>query len=229
MRIGTALIVSFGLTLSVSVAQAATNQPKSDIVVEPSAALPDPTQEASQDMFLHFDGAGIPYLYLEQQQGERLIIVDVSDPARLKVVASVATGVHKPYDFAGAIEDIYQQILFRDGSGGALLSLQSAKAPKIIHIQSSLAVPIHPLGHSGYLAEVTDPMSEPASPPGQTYQVMDAPTASQPLASFTDVTRIIRRPDTGTVFLLGKHGLIVIRCLTSEQRHVAEEAVLRHN
>jgi len=61
--------LALGLTLSAS-----TRDSKADILVVPPSALPESAQQASQDLLLHYNGSGTPYLYLEQQQGARLTI-----------------------------------------------------------------------------------------------------------------------------------------------------------
>lgn len=229
MKFTTTLILSLGLTLSVPLAQAITRQSKTDILVEPSSELPELAQQASQDLLLHFDGAGTPYLYLEQQQGARLVVLNVDDPAHLKVVASVATGINRPYNFVRAIDDMMEQIQFRDGSGSALLNLRAPKSPQILNVKHTFALPVRSLGDSGYLAVNTDSSPLSSNVAGRDYQVFATATASRPLYTVAGVTQIVDRPDTGTVFLLGRQGLTVIRCLSTEQQYAAEQAVLDHN
>ncbi len=176
--------------------------------------------------FFRFDGAGTPYLYVEQQQGARLVVFNVDDLAHVKVVASVATGVSQPFDFVQAINDTLEQIRFRDGSGSALLNLQKAKSPQIVNVEPTVAVPVEALGNSGYLFVMTNPTQLPALIASRDYRVTDN---GRPLQTIAGVTQIAERPDTGTVFLLSAQGITVIRNLSTEQQYAAEEAVLDHN
>ncbi len=229
MKIATTLVVSAGLMFSVSLAQAASHQSKTDILVEPSTTLPELAQQKSEDILLHFDGAGTPYLYVEQQQGAQLVVLNVNDPAHVKVVASVTTGVSRPYDFVQAMGDTLEQIRFRDGSGSALLNMRKAKAPQVVNVENSVAEPVKPLGNSSYLVVMTNFTQQQAVPAGRDYRVLEFGTPAHPVVTIAGVTRIAERSDTGTIFLLGTQGLTVIRNLGAEQQYAAEEAVLDHN
>jgi hypothetical protein len=229
MKIATTLILSTGLMFGLPLAQASTHRVKTDIVVAPLATTSELAQQPSEDMLLRADGSGTPYLYLEQQQGARLVVLNVDDLAHVKVVASVETGVNRPFDFVQPISDTLEQIRFRDGSGSALLNLQKAKSPQIVNAEHTVVEPAEALGNSGYLLAVTDSSLRPARIASRDYQVVDFGTRAHPLETIAGVTRIAERSDTGTVFLLGAQGITVIRNLSTEQQYAAEEAVLDHN
>ena len=229
MKIATTLILSAGLMFGVPLAQASTHRAKTDIVVAPLATTSELVQQPSEDILLRVDGAGTPYLYLEQQQGARLVILNIDDLAHVKVVASIATGVSRPYDFVQPISDTLEQIRFRDGSGSALLNLQKAKSPQIVNIESTVAVPVKALGNSGYLLAVTELTQQPARIASRDYQVVDLGTRVHPLETIAGVTRIAERSDTGTVFLLSSKGVTVIRNLDTERQYAAEQAYLEGN
>jgi len=226
MKIATTLILSAGLMIGMPLAQAATHQAKTNIVVAPLATASELAQQPSEDILLHVNGAGEPYLYVEQQEGARLVVLNVDDLAHVRVVASVATGLSRPFDFVQPISDTLEQIRFRDGSGSALVNLQRAKSPQIVNVEPTLAVPVEALGNSGYLFVITNPTQLPASIASRNYRVTDN---GRPLQTIAGVTRIAERADTGTVFLLGVQGITVIRSLSTEQQYTAEEAVLDHN
>src|ERR1700730_8597429 len=59
-----------------------------DLVVMEARDLPELAQIPGHSLFLHSDNAGNTYLYVEQQQGARLSVFDVTDPARIKLVVS---------------------------------------------------------------------------------------------------------------------------------------------
>ncbi len=226
MKIATTLVFGAGLMIGMPLAQAKTHQAKTDIVVAPLSTTSEQAQQPSEDILLHFNGAGTSYLYVEQQEGARLVVLNVDDLTHVKVVASVATGVNRPFDFVQPISDTLEQIRFRDGSGSALVNLQKAKSPQIVNVEPTVAVPVKALGNSGYLFVIANPTRLPASITSRNYRVTDN---GRPLQTVAGVTRIAERDDTGTVFLLGAQGITVIRNLSTEQQYAAEEAVLDHN
>ena len=229
MKIATVLILSAGLMFGLPLAQASTHRVKTDIVVAPLATTSELVQQPSEDILLRVDGAGTPYLYVEQHQGARLVVLNVDDLAHVKVVASVATEVNRPFDFVQPISDTLEQIRFRDGSGSAVLNLQKAKSPQIENVAHTVAEPVEALGNSGYLLAVTELTQQPARIVGRDYQVFGFGTRAHPVETIASVTRIAERSDTGTVFLLGAQDITVIRNLNTEQQYAAEEAVLDHN
>src|ERR1700712_6026226 len=99
-----------------------------NLAVQPLAATKD-----AQDILLHADDNGSTYLYVEQQQGALLSVYDVTDPAHMKLDASVETGARGSYDFVSGIGNS-ELVAFRDGSGSAVLDLHKAKAPKLAMI-----------------------------------------------------------------------------------------------
>ena len=224
----TAIVLTAALAFGLPMANASTRNTKTDIRIVPSSALPEMAQQASQDLLLHYGGTGIPYLYLEQNEGARLAVFDVSEPAHIRLAASVNSGVAKAYDFIQPVGSAFELIWFRDGSGGALLNLQKAKAPRIENLDRSAIQPIEMLGDSGYLAIALKTAVLPTDLQNQDVQVIDSATGSQ-LATVAGVTRTAELSDTGTVFLLGSHGLTVVRRLDAEQQHDVQEMINSHN
>lgn len=225
----TVIVLTTVLVFGLPLANASTRNSKTDIRVVPSSAIPEMAQQPSQDLLLHSSNAGIPYLYLEQKQGAQLTIFDVSDPAHIRLVTSVDTGVTKTYDFIQSITSTLELIRFRDGSGGALLNLQKAKAPRFENIERSLAEPVEMLGDSGYLAVSVQTKLRPADVQGQDVQVVDTTDGSHLVATVEGVTRTAELSDTGTTFLLGSQGLTVVRRLSAEEQHATEDMAASHN
>jgi hypothetical protein len=223
-----AIVLTATLAFGLPMANASTRNAKTDIRVVPSSALPEMAQQASQDLLLHDSGTGTPYLYLEQKQGARLAVFDVSEPAHIRLAASVDTGVAKSYDFVQPVTSTLELIRFRDGSGSALLNLQKAKAPRIENLDRSAIQPIEMLGDSGYLAVALQAKVLPADLQNQDVQVIDSVRGSL-LATVEGVTRTEQLSETGTVFLLGSHGLTVVRRLDVEQQHDIDEMIESHN
>ncbi len=209
------LVLSASLIVGVPLAQAATHRQQSNILVEPPAALPEPTQLASQGMLLYSNHFTHAWLYLEQEHGALMSVIDVSEPSRIRLVASVRTGVEKPYDLIQAAHKHYAIARFRDGSGEMLLNLSHPRAPRLTAIP---AMPYSP-------ADLDIPPEYPGielravarSDDGQDLQIIEPGTAQRLIATATHVTRQAFRPETGTLFLLGDRGLTVVRNLNTEQ------------
>ena len=106
---------------------------KANLVVQPLPATAD-----AQDLMLHADDNGSTFLYVEQQQGAKLAVYDVTDPAHMKLDASVETGARSSYDFVRAIGDS-ELVAFRDGSGSAVIDLRKAKATTLTRIEGTPA------------------------------------------------------------------------------------------
>lgn len=223
-----AIILTAALTFGLPLANASTRNSKTDIRVVLPSALPELAQQASQDLLLHYSGAGTPYLYLEQKQGAQLTVFDVSEPAHIRLAASVDTGLTKTYDFIQPVNSTLELIRFRDGSGTALLNLRNAKAPHIEN-ERPATEPIEMLGDSGYLAAPVSTGMLPANVKAENLQVIDTADGLQLVATIACVTRTAELSDTGTVFLLGSSGLTVVRRLSAEQQHAIEEMIESHN
>ena len=223
----TAMVMAVALACGVPRANALTRNANPDIRVVPPSALPDVAQQQSNDLLLHECGNGTMYLYLEQEQGARLVVLNVTDPANIRLAASVDTGLTKTWDFVRPVSNTLELIQFRDGSGSALLDLRNAKSPRVGNIQSSVAEPIRMLGSSAYLAVALRP--QPVEPRAHDVQVVDTSSTTDLLATVAGVTRMVERSETGTIFLLGSGGLTVIRRLDVEQRHAMEELMKSHN
>src|SRR5271154_6019604 len=152
---------------------------KTNLVVQPLAATND-----AQDLLLHADNNGSTYLYVEQQQGAVLSVFDATDPARIKLNASVETGAHSSYDFVSAIGNS-ELVAFRDGSGSAVIDLRKAKAPRFERIEGQVANPTELLGTTGYLAsssQAAAPLATVAAQP-RSVQIVETATATPRLVN----------------------------------------------
>ena len=76
--------------------------------------LPEQAQAPGNSLFLHSDNAGSTYLYIEQQQGGRLSVFDVTDPARIKLVVSTPLAAEGAFDFVRPLGDYAELAYFRD-------------------------------------------------------------------------------------------------------------------
>ncbi len=98
------------------------------IVVQP-AALPELARQPGQAMFLYDSDDGRTLLYVEQRQGVRLAIFDVTNPASIKSVGAVQLDAPGPFDFVSSFGSRAEIVRFREDKGDAVLDLGKADAP----------------------------------------------------------------------------------------------------
>lgn len=214
-RVGTIMLAAiFAATVTV---QANAQTHSKSIVVESPSDLPEMAQRSSEAMYLHDTGAGQTVLYLEQDQGRSLAILDVSDLGAIRALRQVSIGARSPYDFVRALSDAVL-IHYRDQSGFAIISFKRYKQPVLVEVPQ-LQHPAHPeaLGHDGLLlASTTRPSAQVEDPQ---YEVFDVSNPSKPvvLATVAGVKQRLDRTATCTVFLLSTTGFTVIRRPNVEQ------------
>jgi hypothetical protein len=193
------------------------------IVVQPKD-LPEQAQMPGNSFFLYSDDHGSTYLYVEQQQGARLTVFDVTDPGKIKVVASAAMTGPGAFDFVRPIDGHGELVRFRDNKSVAVLDLHKVKAPSL-HMINELAEggATESLGESGFLM-VNEPYNYVRATP-RDYQVVDISTPTDPtlLATVAQVKHKVVNDETGTTFLLGSEGLTVIRRVSVENDYKSEQ------
>src|ERR1700752_4103236 len=126
LALGLVVTASF---LSTSSAEAEIHSRSKQLVVMEAPDLPEQAQTPGNSLFLHSDGAGSTYLYIEQQRGARLSVFDVTDPARIKLVVSTPLGAEGAFDFVRPLGNNAELVYFRDGQKEAVLDLQKVKRP----------------------------------------------------------------------------------------------------
>jgi hypothetical protein len=171
------------------------------VVVRPSE-LPAASREYSEAMMLHETVGGRMFLYIEQEQGTKLTVLDVTNPAKIKAEKPVALNVPGPFDFVGSAGSRNELIRFRGTGQEAVLDLRRAKVPSI-DVLPELTV----TGHLMTLGEDSAVMS-----PAQ-YQIVDTAGATphQHVADVIGVKQEINDNQTGTTYLLAEEGLFVVR------------------
>src|SRR6201999_833306 len=110
--------------LATSPAQAEIHQKSNDVVVMEPRDLPEQAQMPGNSLFLHSDNAGRTYLYVEQQQGARLSVFDVTDPARIKLVVSTPLAAEGAFDFIRPLGYDAELVYYRDSQREAVLDLR---------------------------------------------------------------------------------------------------------
>lgn len=207
---------------TVSVQASARTHQKSIVVKSPSD-LPEMAQRRSEAMYLHETGSGRTVLYLEQDQGRTLGILDVTDPGTIRAIARVSIPAASPYDFVETLHDSAVLIRYRDHSGFAVVNFKKFKSP-VLTAAPQLRYPAsaEPLGHVGLLLISTNRSTAQAENPA--YQLFDVSDPSRPavLANVEGVRQRLERRETGTTFLLAESGLTVIRRPNVEEEYRIE-------
>jgi hypothetical protein len=216
-------------TVLTSTANAEIHSRSKDLVVMEGHDLPEQAQIPGNSLFLHSDDAGSTYLYVEQQQGARLSVFDVTDPARIKLVVSEPLAAEGAFDFVRPLGNNAELVYFRNGQKEAVLDLRKAAAPvfRVIPIVTDLGV-AEPLGESGLL--VTSQAHPYVPAVARDYQVIDiARSIPTQLATVEDVKRRVTNDETGTTFLLGTNGLTVVRRLNVEYDYQVHQMQMQGN
>ncbi|MFC5864820.1 hypothetical protein ACFPT7_21105 [Acidicapsa dinghuensis] len=214
-------LVVTAAVLATSSAEAEIHSKSKELVVMEARDLPEQAQTPGNSLFLHSDNGGDFYLYVEQQQGARLSVFDVTDPARIKLVVSMplagpGTTALGAFDFVRPVGYSAELVYFRDSQKEGMLDLHKAKKPVLRMISAETDFDMsEPLGESGFLVTTQAHRYTPAV--ARNYQVMDvAGSIPTQLATVKDVKHRVTNDYTGTTFLLGSDGLTVVRRLSVE-------------
>ena len=226
LALGLVVTASF---LSTSSAEAEIHSRSKQLVVMGAPDLPEQAQTPGNSLFLHSDGAGSTYLYIEQQRGARLSVFDVTDPARIKLVVSTPLAAEGAFDFVRPIGDHAELVYFRDSQKEAVLDLRKAKRPVLRAISTTTGLgPAETLGENGFLVTSQPHHYVPAV--ARDYQVIDiAASIPTQLVTVKDVKHRTTNDETGTTFLLGSDGLTVVRRPHVEEEYKVNEMAMERN
>ena len=199
-----------------------------DIVIMQSPDLPQAARAEGQAMTLRSPGDGRTYLYIEQQQLGRLLILDVSDPARIVQAGTANMPAAQSFDFAGAVGSYGELVRLRNGKELAVIDFKNPRQPVLSPLGSQFdASAAEPVGRNGLLLSRVSAQaatSHEAPPLPRDYQIVDAakPNAPQLLATVKMVNQELVNEETGTTYLLGADGLTVVRRPVVELRYRLE-------
>ncbi len=200
-----------GLWLTLPVQAEIKSHSGNQIVVEP-ADLPEIARVPGQSLFLYKAANGETYLYVEQQNGARLAVFDVTDPAKIKAAASVLINAPSAFDFVRYLNDRTELLRFRDSGRRAELNLGDPKNPTL-NFASSVSEPGHTesLGQTGLV--MINGHYRYVSGTAHDYDLIDVsnPARPTPVATIKQVKHKVVNEETGTTYLLGSDGLTVIR------------------
>jgi hypothetical protein len=230
MRAATFAMCALRALISVSPVHAEVRPKSNDIVVLQPTDLPEQAQTPGNSFFLYSDNDGSTYLYIEQEQGARLSIFNVTHPSKIKFVSSIMLASPGAFDFVHPAGGRAELIRFRDGKGVAVLDLHTAKKPTVKIISGlSESGSTEPLGEQAFMM-INEPYSYVRAVP-RDYQVIDISSPSDPLLLTTvkEVKHRVVNGDTGTTFLLGSAGLTVIRRLSVENDYNVHLMQLSNN
>ena len=215
------VVAIFAMIVSV---QANASVRSKTIIVDLPSDLPEMAQRSGEAIYLHETGGGKTLLYLEQDQGRTLGVLDVTDPGAIRAIAQVSIPAKSPYDFVGNLRDSAVLIHYRDHSGFAVINLKKYKQPVLAEApQFQHPAQAEPLGYDGLLlASSTHPVYQAEDP---RYQVIDVFNPSKPavLATVEGVKQRLERAETGTLFLLSNNGLTVVRRPSVEEEYKIEQ------
>jgi hypothetical protein len=182
--------------------------------------LPETARQTGEAMLLDQSRNGRTLLYIEQDQGARLAIFDVTDPANIKAVGSVQLEAPGSFDFVLPLRDRAELVRFRDGQGEAVLDLHKVKYPTIKKIQGlTFQGSTRRLGDDGFMTANQASVQSDDDP--LDYQVVEIGNAREPslIHDVNYVRQEITNDETGTTYLLTADGLYVIRRPAVEERY----------
>jgi hypothetical protein len=187
--------------------------PSSNLTIVPPTNLPVSARQGGEAILLHETIDGTTLLYIEQNQGSRLAILDVTNPAHIKAEGSVEIGPHGPFDFVSSLGSKAELIRFRQDLGNAVLDLHKPKVPVLEMPQGlTLKGAVIPLGDDELLVS-SRALGD--SQLARDYQVQVVNTANSPehyrVLNVKGIREEITKYDTGTTFLLTDEGLFLIR------------------
>ena len=210
-------------------------QVQSIIIVSPSE-LPELAQEGGEAMLLHSTSDGRVILYVEGIGGKDLATLDVTNPAEIRPIARVAISTPGVFDFVRTVNDTSVLIRYRgEWNGYAVLDLRKVAYPTIAPLPTNThyrnADSAEMIGQSDLLlrsAAYTTPQPEPMP---RDYAILDTANASHPvlLATVHGVKQQLFNGETGTLFLLSKSGITVVRRPAVEAEYAAVQLMMSKN
>lgn len=211
----------FVLTVVVGAVQAMAAVNSKDIVVDFPSDLPEIAQRHTEAMYVYDTGHNEVVLYLEQDHGQKLSILDVTDPAKISALGEVSINAPSAFDFVQGLRGGSSVLIhFRNHSGFGVISFRNYKQPRLRLEPND----IHPAtvqrdGGSALLFVSTS--GGAAQPPDVQYEVVNVVSASdqKPLATIQGVKQRLDMPESGSIYLLSDSGLYVIRRLERERSY----------
>jgi hypothetical protein len=213
-------------------AQAAQKLHSKTIIVETPSELPELAQIGGQAMYLHDTGDGQAILYVETNNGQRLSVINVTDPAKVKGFAEIVINAPAPFDFVQDVGDSAALIRYRDHGGFAVLSFRKYNHPTLSDFtQPGVASGTERLGETGLLLTAAMDTGSRTASALRNYDVLDTSNPSHPavVASVDGVVQHLSRDETGTLFLLSNQGVTMVRRPRVEEDYAIQQMQLYGN
>jgi hypothetical protein len=204
-------------------APAAYATPSNNLILVPPTALPELARQAGEAMLLHDTVDGRTLLYIEQNQGSRLAIFDVTDPGHVKGEGSVQLDAPGPFDFVSTLGNRAEVVRFRQRQGSAVLDLHRVNAPTLTKVQGlTLQGTTMALGDDGFTVTSQGDSNARSI---RDFQVVDTASLGDMNHVFDvkEVREELTKHDTGTTFLLTQGGLYEIRRPVVERQNELRE------
>ena len=196
------VLVSFAASKQ---AHAKRHAPK-DAIIVPVGKLPIAVRGPSEAMYLHTIDCEFTYLYLEQDQGKKLVILDITQPERIRLKAEATLDSRSAFDFVQRIGTHAVLVRYRDGSGFGILDLLKPKSPILKAVDAPASETyIEPVNLQSVATQAVDGMLGV-----QDYQIIDRKNAVV-LETVKEVHQELSDFATGATYLLGQDGLTVVR------------------
>jgi len=192
-------------------APAAYARPSNNLILVPPTDLPASARQTGEAMFLHDTEDGRTFLYVEQQDGARLAVFDVTDPAHVRGEGSVQLDAAGPFDFVAHLGKRGELVRFRGGKGDAVLDLRGTpalkKMPGLDTQNSTILVADDNWRVAG------QPINAPFAHGPRDYKIFQSGESpgDDRVVEVKQVRQEATNADTGTTFLLAQNGLYLIR------------------
>ena len=185
--------------------------PANELVLVAPTSLPTLARQGGEAMFLHDTMDGRTLLYVEQHEGARLAIFDVTDPAHVKGEGSVQLDSAGQFDFVADLGKRGELVRFRGDQGEAVLDLYKTpvlkKVPGLDTRNSTILL-------ADDDSRLTGLAISPALGQGmrdyKIFQSGESPNDDR-VVEVRQVRQEVTNADTGTTFLLAENGLYLIR------------------
>jgi hypothetical protein len=194
-----------------------------DVTVDAPAQLPAAAREPGIALYLHHKNSnGSVYLYVEQENGTRLALFDVTDPGHIRALGTITLATQTPFEFAENVGMDAVLLRARDGHATALLDLHKPSAPALRTLPENINFDnLNNIGNEVYTS--TESQGQAASTVAaqpQDIRIYDLANPQKPVLISTahQVIASIHRTETATTFLLGSDGLTVVRHPREEEQ-----------
>jgi hypothetical protein len=215
-------VIGIVTTLTLA-APAAYAGPSDNLILVPPTALPESARQEGEAMLLRDTIDGRTLLYIEQNQGARLAIFDVTDPGHVKAAGRVQLDAPGTFDFVARLGSRAEVVRFRQGQGSGVLDLHRMNVPTLTKVAGlTLQGATMVLGDDGFA--VTSQADSNARPI-RDLQVVDTAGSGDLNHVFdvNEVREVLTKYDTGTTFLLTQSGLYEIRRPVVERQNELRE------